>query len=61
LDQKVFKVHQKDKIDALKDPCTLVANRKMISPEKGSIGTGSFFMASSRLPVIICESISYGM
>jgi hypothetical protein len=57
----VFKVHQKDKIDALKEPCTLVANRKMISAEKGSIGTGSFFMASSRLPVIICESISYGM
>ncbi|MFI5424268.1 MAG: hypothetical protein WB975_04490 [Nitrososphaeraceae archaeon] len=57
----MFKVHQKDKIDALKEPCTLVANREMISLKNGSTRTGSFLVASSRLPVIICESISYGI
>jgi hypothetical protein len=60
LDQK-FKVHQKDRTEALKEPCTLVANREMISLKNTSIRTGSFFMTNSRLPVIKCESISYGI
>ncbi len=57
----MFKVHQKDKTDAVKEPCTLVANREMISRKNGSTRTGSFLMTSSRLPVITCESISYGI
>ena len=57
----MFKVHQKDKTDAVKGPCTLIANREMISPKNGSTGTGSFLMNSPRLPVITCESISYGI
>jgi hypothetical protein len=57
----VFKVHQKDKTDAVKEPCTLVANREMISAKNGSTRTGSFLMTSSRLPVITCESIGYGI
>ena len=57
----MFKVHQKEKTDALKETCTIVANREMIFPKNGSTRTGSFLITSSRLPVITCESISYGI